>query len=494
MRADAPADDRAAASSLGGLFRRAGYTSDGIRIRLGTEGDVLSRSLDRPVHVRRLTDDAPLDLLIRLFLLGLPVEAETAERALGAGSLEGLAALRAVALRGGEAVPLLQIVPHGDIVLASDLPDREGAHADHVAGLHRPSVTLADLTVRTPVRRALDVGTGSGIQALLAARHSERVVATDVNERALAFAALNAALNGVENVEFRRGTFFEPARGERFDLVVCNPPYVVSPESAYLFRDSGLGRDRVSERLVAELPGALAEGGFGSIMVSWIPGAEDPFARPREWLTGTECDAWVFHTAVEDALETAAAWNRDEAHDEQAYGDAIDRWLDYFGAEGIESLAYGAVVLRRRSGGDNWIRMRELPSGSRSRSDEHLLRLFTAQDFARARTDAELLRERVALVDGAVISTRTRRDGDGWSEEAELGLTVGIPFGAELDRFTAELIAQLDGGRSAGDVLHALARTHGADPDAVVGAGPRLVRDLLELGFVVPVGHVDAGA
>ena len=116
--------------------------------------------------------------------------------------------------------------------------------------MQRPSNTLANLTVRRPVARALDVGTGNGIQALLASRHAEHVVATDVNERALAFARFNLALNGVSNVELRQGSFLEPVEGERFDLVVANPPYVISPESSFVFRDSGLGRDRVSELVV----------------------------------------------------------------------------------------------------------------------------------------------------------------------------------------------------------------------------------------------------
>ena len=90
------------------------------------------------------------------------------------------------------------------------------AAPNHVAGVHRPSATLAELTVRRPVEAALDVATGCGIQALLTAPHAGRVVATDVNERALAFAEFNAALNGIENVEFRAGSFFEPAAGERF--------------------------------------------------------------------------------------------------------------------------------------------------------------------------------------------------------------------------------------------------------------------------------------
>ena len=97
---------------------------------------------------------------------------------------------------------------------------------------------------------ALDLGTGCGIQALLAAKHSARVVATDVNERALAFAAFNAALNGIDVVEFRQGDLFEPVAGERFGLLVANPPYVISPDATYTYRDSGVPRDELCRRIV----------------------------------------------------------------------------------------------------------------------------------------------------------------------------------------------------------------------------------------------------
>jgi methylase of polypeptide subunit release factors len=102
------------------------------------------------------------------------------------------------------------------------------------------------------------------VQALLAAPHCERVVATDLNERALAFAECNATLNGVTNIEFRAGSFFEPVHGECFDLVLSNPPYVISPETELIFRDSGKPGDTVSAELVAELPGHLVAQGYAT--------------------------------------------------------------------------------------------------------------------------------------------------------------------------------------------------------------------------------------
>ena len=240
------------------LFRSAGYEPGPIQELLRAPGILLFAKIDVPVHERRLAgDESLLATLIRLFLVDLPVAPAVAEHALGA-AFEDLDALGFLMEEDGALRGALRIVPYEGLLIASDNP-RVDAGPDHVAGIHGPSGALASLTVRRPVARALDVGTGNGVQALLVARHADRVVATDINERALAFAALNGELNGIDNVELRAGSFLEPVAGERFDLVVANPPYVISPESEYSFRDSGLGRDRVSESLVRALPALLAD-------------------------------------------------------------------------------------------------------------------------------------------------------------------------------------------------------------------------------------------
>src|SRR5699024_5598023 len=119
--------------------------------------------------------------------------------------------------------------------LASDLGELATGREldrDHVLGIGGASLTLAQLTVRTDVARVLDPGTGCGIQALHAARHSGEVVATDVSRRALDFADFNARLAGV-GLDLREGSLFEPVADERFDLVVSNPPFVITPAAAY---------------------------------------------------------------------------------------------------------------------------------------------------------------------------------------------------------------------------------------------------------------------
>ena len=116
-----------------------------------------------------------LSALISLLLLGDAVPpGEHADLLVEAG----LAEEQDGSLRG-----LVRVVPHDDLLIASDRLDVDDA--DRVAGVHRPSAVLAHLTLREPVERALDVCTGNGIQALLLSRHAEHVVATDVNARAL---------------------------------------------------------------------------------------------------------------------------------------------------------------------------------------------------------------------------------------------------------------------------------------------------------------------
>jgi methylase of polypeptide subunit release factors len=341
--------------------------------------------------------------------------------------------------------------------------------------------------VRRPVAAVLDVATGCGIQALLAAPHAEHVVATDVNERALAFAEFNAALNGIENVEFRAGSFFEAAAGERFGLVVCNPPYVISPETEFVFRDSGLPGDTVSAKLVAELPAYLEEGAFGTILISWIAG-EDSTLRPRAWLEGLGCDGWILHTATDDPLKAASQWNRPLEGTPEEFAQRVDAWLEYYARLGIEAIAYGAVVLRRRSGGGNWTRMAEFPSTRPQAASDHLQRLFAAQDFLGATTDDALLDGRFTLVERAYFDRTARVESGTWTEtSAAVRIAEGIEFGANLDRYGSALVPALDGAQPIRDRLGPLAAELGVPEAEFTAFATHLLRHLVEHGIAVPV-------
>ena len=103
---------------------------------------------------------------------------------------------------------------------------------------------LARFAVRRRSRATLDLGTGSGILSLDASRFSDLVVATDLNERAVAFARFNARLNGIENIEVIAGDCFAPVAGRRFDLILSNPPFFITPNADYLFCENPMESGR----------------------------------------------------------------------------------------------------------------------------------------------------------------------------------------------------------------------------------------------------------
>jgi HemK-related putative methylase len=113
----------------------------------------------------------------------------------------------------------------------------------------------------------LDMGTGSGVCALFAARHARRVVAVDINPAAVRCAGVNAQLNQLEHkIEVRCGDLFAPVSGERFDLILFNPPFVRgSPRDD---RDRAWRSTDVAERFAAALSSHLKAGGSALVLLS----------------------------------------------------------------------------------------------------------------------------------------------------------------------------------------------------------------------------------
>jgi SAM-dependent methyltransferase len=464
------------------LLRVAGYDAPRIQERLATGDELLARTPELPAYLRRLGDADELAVLLRLFLLGVPADRTRVDELVSARLRHQLEGVGLLVIDEDVVRGAARLVPHDELLIASDQAEGAEGHADHVPGVHRPSVALAHLTVRGEDERALDVGTGNGIQAILLAEHAVRVVATDVNARALSYAAFNAALNGAGNIELRHGSFFEPVEGEQFDLVVANPPYVVSPESAYLFRDSGLRGDAVSELVVRAMPSVLAPGAFASVLIAWALDADDPAERPRGWLDGSGCDAFLLHTSTDDPIETAAAWNRELVDRPDAYADALDRWLAYYGELGIEQLGYACLVLRKRSDGrDGWCEALQLPQAALRPAGRHVRKLFETHDRLVEIVPGDLLLDRrMRVVDDAVVTQNTRFVGGQWqSESLTLRLERGLPFSAEIDAPTARLIRELDGSKTLREAITAAVDEPGAEE-----SGLAIARRMLEVGFL----------
>jgi len=445
-----PSADRAAAAALAAILEDVGYSEAAVEDVLG-ESAYESGRAELPALERRLPE-TPLGAVVSACFLGLA----TAEDHAPARFADALVRCGIAERAGGTIVPHGRLAPVEGVLLASDGYSHGEDAPDYVATYTPTARTCVLLTPRRHVRRALDVGTGSGIHALLAAGHADRVVATDVNERALAFARFNAAINGFDDVEVRRGSLFEPAEEETFDLVTCNAPFVVSPESRFVFRDGALPADELSERVVAGAVSHLADGGFATLLVSWVArDPDDPDERPRAWLDGAGCDAWVFGLSGGDPLDHAAGWNDYLQNEPERYAAALDEWTAYFDRIGVGWITEGAVLLHRRDADEHVVRFDPLDGDALEDAAEQVERAFVA---------------RARVAEHGLDGTRLR-----------LGADVRIERQYAGSRLVEARVRQIEGmrfeRRISAQEADALAKLDGAVP-------PELLLELVELGFL----------
>jgi methylase of polypeptide subunit release factors len=356
---------------------------------------------------------------------------------------------------------------------------------DHVLNVGPATRMVAKLTVRRPVDATLDVGTGSGVQAFLAARHSEHVVGLDLNRRALRLARLNAELNGVENVEWREGNLFEPARDEQFGLVVANPPFIVSPVQELTYRDGGLDGDLFSREVVTGAARHLREGGFATILCSWVtdPGGES-METPRTWLDGSGCDVWVIEVVTDDPIRYAMRWNGLPGRRPSAIVAAAEAWLVDYRARGIEAISTGAILLRKR-GGSNWERFDHLAAEARGDVGDHLERVFAAQDLLHSLgDDRDLLAMALAPAPGTVLVERRLPGGE--LERGRLTVERGLPLNGRVPVAVAPVLAALDGSMPLADVVETVARAAGVSTEALSAESVPALRELVARGLLVP--------
>lgn len=469
-----------------------GYRADAVLEAVGGEGEGLApRPAQVPLVLRRLPPGRPLSTLIRLFLLGLEVSRAEAAKALAPLRPERIARMGLVDVHGGTVSPAARLVPFRDLVLTADREHGEVEDPLHVMAATPSSIMLTNLTVRRPVERALDLGTGCGLHAILAARHSRRVVATDLNPRALAFTEFNCRLNGTTNVECREGDLFEPVAGEAFELIVANPPFVIAPARGLMYRDSPGGGDTLCRRLLQEAPRHLAPGGIAHVMVGWAWDPAEGWEAPlTKWVRGDGTDAWLIHHSSQDAESYAAGWTRPLEADPQRHRRELRAWLDHLESQGIRAVGYGAAILRRREGGgDAWLRSDDLAGTTVGPAGDQIERLLAVQDRLAALPAAG------ALLDARlVVNPRHRleqilriRDGAYAVEGAGLVLEEGLQFALTVDGLTAEILRHLDGTATLSQAAQEAAwdfASEGLTAEQVRDAALRMAPELLRKGFL----------
>ena len=505
MRVVVTASERRIAGALARDLAAARFTVAGLDELWGDEAAAALHRGDPVPAARRLErlepGAEPRATLALCFVLGRTVARGDLGRALPAAGVDGAAELGLVEADGEHVAARVDLRPYAfqDRVgaaewwIASDpgeLATGAPLAEDHVLGVGGASSTLASLQFQDPVGSVLDLGTGCGIQALHAARHADRVVATDISARALRFAALNAALNDVPGIEFRLGSLFAPVAGERFDRIVSNPPFVITPRRddvpAYEYRDGGMVGDALVARVLGGLADHLAPGGTAQLLADWEYRADGGAGldRASDWFA-PELEYWLIERDRVDPIEYAETWVRDGGTRQGTpeYGAMVRAWLDDFEARGVDAVGFGYVVARRPADGVVRLRRTEQlhgPLGSGA-PGPHLEGCVDA--FDRLVGDVDAARPVVA---GDV--TERRHHWPGSDDPTAITLRQGGGFARTVDAGTAlaALVGASDGTLTVGAIASALAGLLEADEQALAAELRGDVLELVLCGMLAP--------
>lgn len=549
-----PVADPAAVDLLRADLTGAGFTVDGVAELLGpVAANALHREQDVPAAL--VTSAAlagpspdPRAVLTHAFLLGRPVTRGALDSALptlGAAGAVRLGLARAAGEQDEDEVrAVVDLRPYaaadaaGDVHwwLASDLGELQTGHAlapDHVLGAGGASTTLAQVTIRTPRERVLDLGTGCGVQALHASRHARSVVGTDISRRALGFAAFNTLLDlgpdGASTVELREGSLLAPVRGEEFGLVVSNPPFVITPHATnphgrprpgeagavagrtasgipdYEYRDGGRAGDDLVHELVAGVGDVLAPGGVAQLLGNWEHRRGEPWTeRVGAWLDealdGTGIDGWVIERELLDPAEYAETWIRDGGttrdRDPAAWAAAYAAWLDDLASRDVEGVGFGMILLRRPdpagpAGGRRTLRrLEELHGGVVQPLGAHLADCLAAHDALTALGPVGSGQADVALAAAHLVTapdvTEERYLRPGAADPDVVLLRQGVGFQRSVRASTglAALVGACDGELSVGQIVAAIAALLGVDADALAAELAPEVRGMVGDGFL----------
>jgi SAM-dependent methyltransferase len=469
------------------FFSSRGYTEETLN-RLGLSELPWSALATLSESGWSVKGDPALNLLIRLFYLGDAVAFSEGEKFIPLNVLKALLELELLQLNGERLQGACTLTKLGELLLAFDSRQRFSAHGeDLVLGVNPTTRILANCSIACPGGSYLDLGTGCGALALALAPQAATVIATDVNRRALGFARINAALNGVTNVVFLFGDRFEPVAARRFDLIVSNPPFILAPTSGLLYSENKLDLDGFVESLARTAPEYLKEGGVLQMVCEWAELESEPWeARLRAWFENCHCDVHVWWGYQFSPAEYARKRAVEQGHlDPESAGASFGQRIAYLNERRVKSICGGLITLRRRSA-ENWFWVEEMQTRPAGRVGELLRERYSTRDIVESKNEGTLLGARPRLAPQVRLMTESVRRECAWSiERSYLERTGDLPAKMVLDALVANLTAHFDGSETLEALLKQVASDYHVPLDQVIPEGLRITKVLATAGLIL---------
>jgi hypothetical protein len=475
------------AQAIARFFREQGYTEEGLR-RIGLTELPWSASARRSALAWAVTGDTRLDLLIRLFYLDEPVTIQDGEKLIPIEILRGLLASGLLGREGSQFRPACMLTHFGELILACDSRRRvEACAADLVLGVN-PTTRLLNLSsMLPPGGKALDLGTGCGTLALAAASSGQSIIGTDINQRALDFCRINAALNSASNVSFLRGDRFEPVSGNRFDSILCNPPFFVAPVSGLLYCDNDMELDGFVESLTRSAPQYLEEDGVFQMLCEWVEIESEPWEqRLRPWFESSHCDIHIWRGYEFGPMEYARKRSLEQGQlDPGSTETSFRERIAYLRERRVKGI-FGGLISIRRSSGKNWFWVEEMQKRPVGPIGDALRGRFSTREILESNSEPALLATRPRLAAKVrLVNEAVQRNGEWSIERSYLERTDDLPAQMGLDPLVAALAVRFDGTETLETHLKQLALEQKAPLDRAISEGLRVVRRLAEAGFLL---------
>jgi SAM-dependent methyltransferase len=476
-----------------------GFTQDG----LAAMPSPLSRPVDgrHAAAARAMLAAQPcgaIGALIRMFSLGEALDATEALRLFG-WQLKELESLGLLVRDGPLVRSIVRLMPYAGQYHAGDFAERQLAPSgDYVMGLSPSTRALGSLVPPGRFGRALEVACGMAWLARLLAGRGCEVTATDLNGRALEIARFNGRLQGIESVRLLQGDLLEPVRDDpAYDLIVCNPPYVLSPGGSLVFRETpDAAPGEVCRRLAASIPERLAAGGIAIIMINWGHEHDDDWAdAPLSWLASSDLQAWLFQNDANTPGEYAWSWIRHDPRFESPgeVGAEMERWLAYLRGHSIRRVSNGFLILRRPLLGEPaWRRAdRRNISELSSHAGTDVANVLHNETWLRMRATTNphdaLLDLAFSVPDGIEAFAETELV-DGWVRRTIRLRSPGrLSYDGQVDENLLRLLEVIRAGQRPRAMLEEILRHPeiGRQPDLAVSI-EALVHELLRHGLIIP--------